>query len=117
MIVTLLLRPKKTAAAMASVFRVPRDEDPCLNSASVDSILPLIPDRNPSGGGGSGSGGGPPPPSTSSSVAASSSGNAAGTQVIKIMSISNGQGRSVELPSLNVEHNYPQLLSELVMRL
>ena len=37
-------------------------------------------------------------------------------QVIKIMSISNGD-RSVELPSLNVEHNYPHLLSELVMRL
>ena len=37
-------------------------------------------------------------------------------QVIRIMSISNGD-RSVELPSLNVEHNYPHLLSELVMRL
>ena len=37
-------------------------------------------------------------------------------QVIKIMSISNGD-RSVELPSLNVEHNYPHLLSELVMKL
>ena len=37
-------------------------------------------------------------------------------QVIKIMSISHGD-RSVELPSLNVEHNYPHLLSELVMKL
>ena len=39
-----------------------------------------------------------------------------GTQVIKIMSISHGD-RSVDLPSLNVEHNYPHLLSELVMKL
>ena len=36
--------------------------------------------------------------------------------MIKITSISNGD-RSVELPSLNVEHNYPHLLSELVMKL
>ncbi len=35
---------------MASVFRVPRDDDPCLNSASVESILPLIPDRGGAGG-------------------------------------------------------------------
>lgn len=34
---------------MASVFRVPRDDDPCLNSASVESILPLIPERSPGG--------------------------------------------------------------------
>ena len=37
-------------------------------------------------------------------------------QIIKIMSISHGD-RSVDLPSLNVEHNYPHLLSELVMKL
>ena len=37
-------------------------------------------------------------------------------QVIKIMSISHGD-RSVDLPSLNIEHNYPHLLSELVMKL
>ncbi len=37
-------------------------------------------------------------------------------QIIKIMSISHGD-RSVELPSLHVEHNYPHLLSELVMKL
>ena len=37
-------------------------------------------------------------------------------QVIKLMSISHGD-RSVDLPSLNVEHNYPHLLSELVMKL
>ena len=33
------------------------------------------------------------------------------------MSINTGGDRPVELPSLNVEHNYPHLLSELVMRL
>ena len=37
-------------------------------------------------------------------------------QVIKIMSISTGD-KSVDLPSLNIEHNYPHLLSELVMKL
>ena len=37
-------------------------------------------------------------------------------QVIKIMSISAGD-KSVDLPSLNIEHNYPHLLSELVMKL
>ena len=37
-------------------------------------------------------------------------------QVIRIMSISHGD-KSVDLPSLNVEHNYSHLLSELVLKL
>jgi len=79
-------------------------------SNMTESILPLIPERGMN--------------STQTNLNINNnnnnnvhkSGGSQGTQVIKIMSISHGD-RSVDLPSLNVEHNYPHLLSELVMKL
>ncbi|TRY79469.1 hypothetical protein TCAL_08923 [Tigriopus californicus] len=105
-------RPKKstTNGSHVPLAKVAREDDPCLNSVNVESILPLLPDRGASShhsSSGPGSNG-----STSSTAFKGSQ----GTQVIRIMSISSGD-RSVELPSLNVEHNYPHLLSELVMKL
>lgn len=98
-------RPKKPPPNFSRT-RLLQDEDPYLVSNMTESILPLIPERNVS--------------STSSSQAQNNNNNnkqsATGTQVIKIMSISHGD-KSVDLPSLNIEHNYPHLLSELVMKL
>ncbi len=55
----LFLRPKKSASchSLAS-SRASRDEDPCLNTAATESILPLIPENLGSGGGSGGSGAG-----------------------------------------------------------
>ncbi|XP_049957783.1 uncharacterized protein LOC126474359, partial [Schistocerca serialis cubense] len=71
----------------ATSWRLPRDEDPCLVSAVADPILPLI--RGHAGG---------------------------QHQVLATVSLGAGE-RSVVLPSLSVEHNYSQILSELVMKL
>lgn len=105
-------RPKKssTTGSLVSISKASRDDDPCLNSVNVESLLPLLPDR--------GSGSHPSVSGTGSNGSNSSTAfkGSQGTQVIRIMSISSGD-RSVELPSLNVEHNYPHLLSELVMKL
>jgi len=90
-------RPKKPPPVFSRT-RMLQDEDPCLVSNMTESILPLIPERN---------------------MAVQNNNNKQGnigTQVIKIMSISHGD-KSVDLPSLNIEHNYPHLLSELVMKL
>ncbi|XP_049779382.1 uncharacterized protein LOC126176276 [Schistocerca cancellata] len=71
----------------ATSWRLPREEDPCLVSAVADPILPLI--RGHAGG---------------------------QHQVLATVSLGAGE-RSVVLPSLSVEHNYSQILSELVMKL
>jgi len=100
-------RPKKPPPNFSRT-RLLQDEDPYLVSNMTESILPLIPERNVSCSS-----------SCSSSQTQNNNNNkqsAAGTQVIKIMSISHGD-KSVDLPSLNIEHNYPHLLSELVMKL
>jgi len=89
-------RPKKPPT-VHRVRGMQQDDDPCLVSTMTESLLPFLPER---GGGG----------------AKQQSSQQQGTQVIKLMSISHGD-RSVDLPSLNVEHNYPHLLSELVMKL
>jgi len=96
-------RPKKPPPVHRT--RMLQDEDPCLISNMTESILPLIPERS----------------GNQSSQCNNNNNNNKqqqnqGTQVIKIMSISHGD-RSVDLPSLNIEHNYPHLLSELVMKL
>ena len=67
-------RPKKSTPSHGTT-RVVRDDDPCLNSTCVESILPLIPER---GGSNSNSG-------SSGSAASTSSGNkgSQGTQVCK----------------------------------
>jgi len=96
-------RPKKPPPVHRT--RMLQDEDPCLISNMTESILPLIPERL----------------GNQSSQCNNNNNNSKqqpnqGTQVIKIMSISHGD-RSVDLPSLNIEHNYPHLLSELVMKL
>ena len=78
-------------------------------SNMTESILPLIPERQ-GGGRLQGTTQGTQVDSTLSAVQYNM------CQVIKIMSISHGD-RSVDLPSLNIEHNYPHLLSELVMKL
>ncbi|XP_069683560.1 uncharacterized protein [Periplaneta americana] len=87
-------RPKKPPSTMLT--RVLRDEDPCLVSTVTESILPLIPDRTGSGN--------------------HAARLAQGQQVLAMVSLKDGD-KSVSLPSLNVEHNYSQILSELVIKL
>eukprot|EP00090_Calanus_glacialis_P000500 TRINITY_DN10302_c0_g1_i1.p1 TRINITY_DN10302_c0_g1~~TRINITY_DN10302_c0_g1_i1.p1 ORF type:complete len:412 (-),score=97.72 TRINITY_DN10302_c0_g1_i1:1088-2323(-) len=96
-------RPKKPPPMHRT--RMLQDEDPCLISNMTESILPLIPERS----------GNQSSQNNNNYNNNKQQGNQ-GTQVIKIMSISHGD-RSVDLPSLNIEHNYPHLLSELVMKL
>ena len=87
-------RPKKPPPVHRAARGLQHQEDdPCLVSTVAESILPFLPERQ-----------------------ASRPHHQQATQVIKLMSISHGD-RSVDLPSLNVEHNYPHLLSELVMKL
>lgn len=40
-------RPKKssTTGSLVSISKASRDDDPCLNSVNVESLLPLLPDR------------------------------------------------------------------------
>ncbi|KDR22336.1 hypothetical protein L798_01992 [Zootermopsis nevadensis] len=87
-------RPKKPPSTVLT--RVLRDDDPCLVSAVTESILPLIPDRTGSG--------------------SHASRLAQGQQVLAMVSLKDGD-KSLSLPSLNVEHNYSQILSELVIKL
>nr|CAD7198349.1 unnamed protein product [Timema douglasi] len=89
-------RPKKPPSTI--VARMLRDEDPCLVSTMTESILPLIPDRGGSG------------------LTTGTSRLAQGQQVLAMVTLKDGD-RSVCFPSLSVEHNYPQILSELVMKL
>ncbi|KAJ9575727.1 hypothetical protein L9F63_007373, partial [Diploptera punctata] len=87
-------RPKKPPSTVLT--RVLRDEDPCLVSTVTESILPLIPDRTGSGTHGTRL--------------------TQGQQVLAMVSLKDGD-KCVSLPSLNVEHNYSQILSELVIKL
>nr|CAD7428689.1 unnamed protein product [Timema monikensis] len=88
--------PKKPPSTI--VTRMLRDEDPCLVSTMTESILPLIPDRGGSG------------------LTAGTSRLAQGQQVLAMVALKDGD-RSVFFPSLSVEHNYPQILSEIVIKL
>ncbi|XP_064108617.1 uncharacterized protein LOC135216991 [Macrobrachium nipponense] len=90
-------RPKKPPSTVLP--RVLRDEDPCLVSAVTESILPLLPDRTPA-----------------SSGSSTPLGIRQGSQVLEMVNLRDGD-RTISLPSLNVEHNYNQILSELVLKL
>ncbi|XP_068201602.1 uncharacterized protein [Palaemon carinicauda] len=90
-------RPKKPPSTVLP--RVLRDEDPCLVSAVTESILPLLPDRTPA-----------------SSGSSTPLGIRHGAQVLEMVNLRDGD-RTISLPSLNVEHNYTQILSELVLKL
>ncbi|XP_023227613.1 uncharacterized protein LOC111628119 [Centruroides sculpturatus] len=81
-------RPKKIPSTLNQ--RTLRGEDPCLVSTATEGILPLLNlDRE---------------------------GNKNSTQTLTLVSIRDGD-KSVTLPALNVEQNYSQMLSELVVRL
>ncbi|GLH15059.1 Uncharacterized protein GBIM_19458 [Gryllus bimaculatus] len=71
---------------------MPGADDPCLVSvnASADPLLPLLP-------------------------AAAHAGQQ--HQVLTMVSVRSGDRSPVSLPSLSVEHNYSQLLADLVIRL
>ena len=112
----------------------PQDDDPCLVSTMTESLLPFLPGDNFASVGfffstqiesfSERGGGGAKQQSTQQQGTqvffllprCLGSIGLSALQVIKLMSISHGD-RSVDLPSLNVEHNYPHLLSELVMKL
>ncbi|CAL4139232.1 unnamed protein product [Meganyctiphanes norvegica] len=93
-------RPRKPPSTVLP--RVLRDEDPCLVSAVTESILPLLPDRTPANSG--------------SSTPLGTRGPGQQLQVLQMVNLQDGD-RTISLPSLNVEHNYNQILSELVMKL
>ncbi|XP_042222792.1 uncharacterized protein LOC121867101 [Homarus americanus] len=86
-------RPKKPPSTVLP--RVLRDDDPCLVSTFTESILPLLKRIRPP------SPPAPPPPLVS---------------VLEMINLRDGD-RTISLPSLNVEHNYTQILSELVLKL
>ncbi|XP_042874588.1 uncharacterized protein LOC122254786 isoform X1 [Penaeus japonicus] len=92
-------RPKKPPSTVLP--RVLRDEDPCLVSAVTESILPLLPDRTPVSSG------------SSTPLGIRQQGP---QQVLEMVNLRDGD-RTISLPSLNVEHNYNQILSELVLKL
>nr|XP_027208811.1 uncharacterized protein LOC113802434 [Penaeus vannamei] len=92
-------RPKKPPSTVLP--RVLRDEDPCLVSAVTESILPLLPDRTPVSSG------------SSTPLGVRQQGP---QQVLEMVNLRDGD-RTISLPSLNVEHNYNQILSELVLKL
>ncbi|XP_037076514.1 uncharacterized protein LOC119097576 [Pollicipes pollicipes] len=86
-------RPKKQTSSLP---RVSLDDDPYMSSSASDSILPLLPERT----------GGPGTPANR------------GTQILSVVQIPGGGDReSICLPSLSVEHNYSNILSQLVMKL
>ncbi|KAK7077440.1 hypothetical protein SK128_019672 [Halocaridina rubra] len=89
--------PKKPPSTVLP--RVLRDDDPCLVSAVTESILPLLPERTPA-----------------SSGSSTPLGIRQGPQVLEMVNLRDGD-RTISLPSLNVEHNYNQILSELVLKL
>ncbi|XP_069958259.1 uncharacterized protein [Cherax quadricarinatus] len=90
-------RPRKPPSTVLP--RVLRDEDPCLVSTVTESILPLLPDKTPA-----------------SSGSSTPLGIRQGPQVLEMVNLRDGD-RTISLPSLNVEHNYNQILSELVLKL
>ncbi|XP_071548351.1 uncharacterized protein [Panulirus ornatus] len=90
-------RPRKPPSTVLP--RVLRDEDPCLVSTVTESILPLLPDKTPV-----------------SSGSSTPLGIRQGPQVLEMVNLRDGD-RTISLPSLNVEHNYNQILSELVLKL
>ncbi|XP_076068729.1 uncharacterized protein LOC143041027 [Oratosquilla oratoria] len=92
-------RPRKPPATVLP--RVLRDDDPCLFNAGTESLLPLLPDRTPVSSG-------------SSTPLGIRQGQ--GQQVLEMVNLRDGD-RTISLPSLNVEHNYNQILSELVLKL
>nr|XP_045583987.1 uncharacterized protein LOC123746501 [Procambarus clarkii] len=91
-------RPKKPPSTVLP--RVLRDDDPCLVSTVTESILPLLPDKTPASSG-------------SSTPLGIRQGP---QQVLEMVNLRDGD-RTISLPSLNVEHNYNQILSELVLKL
>ncbi|XP_050731622.1 uncharacterized protein LOC127006131 isoform X2 [Eriocheir sinensis] len=90
-------RPRKPPSTVLP--RVLRDEDPCLVSTVTESILPLLPDKTPV-----------------SSGSSTPLGIRQAPQVLEMVNLRDGD-RTISLPSLNVEHNYNQILSELVLKL
>ncbi|KAK8381069.1 hypothetical protein O3P69_008159 [Scylla paramamosain] len=90
-------RPRKPPSTVLP--RVLRDDDPCLVSTVTESILPLLPDKTPV-----------------SSGSSTPLGIRQGPQVLEMVNLRDGD-RTISLPSLNVEHNYNQILSELVLKL
>ncbi|KAL7639131.1 UNVERIFIED_CONTAM: hypothetical protein RMT77_010665 [Armadillidium vulgare] len=92
-------RPRKGTTSITS--KPTRQEDPCLISTATESILPLLPDRTPA---------------SSGSSTPLGMRHVQGQQVLEFVNLKEGD-RTVSLPSLNTDHGYSQLLSELVLRL
>ncbi|XP_076329966.1 uncharacterized protein LOC143235617 [Tachypleus tridentatus] len=87
-------RPKKTNVCK-SFPRNLREGDPCLVSTATESLLPLLPTPEKAG-------------------------NADGRNTLQptltLVSFCDGE-KSISLPALNIEQNYSQVLSELVVKL
>ncbi|KAF0290488.1 hypothetical protein FJT64_011314 [Amphibalanus amphitrite] len=87
---------KRNKSKKPSSTDLPHDEDPYMSSSATESILPLLPDRS--------SGSGTP--------------SNRGTQILSVVQIPGTTDReTICLPSLSVEHNYANILSQLVMKL
>ncbi|KAK8763566.1 hypothetical protein V5799_033825 [Amblyomma americanum] len=100
-------RPKKPPPAAMS--RSLRGEDPCMVNAATEALLPLLP-FGPRGG----QAGQRAHPAAGSSTAALAA--AQHPPTLTMVTLKDGD-KTVSLPALTVDHNYPQVLSELVMRL
>ncbi|XP_018008841.1 uncharacterized protein LOC108666470 [Hyalella azteca] len=94
----LLKRTRVRKGSNPPPVRHHRDDDPCLVGAVTEGLLPLL-DSTPH-----------------SSGASTPLGTRHTQQVVEMVNL-KGSNRTWSLPSLNVEPNYSQMLSELVMKL
>lgn len=99
-------RPKKPAPA--AMGRSLRGEDPCMVNAATETLFPLL----PFGSRGQQQRG----PHASPAVAALAAQHQQHPPTVTLVTLRDGD-KTVSLPALTVDHNYPQVLSELVMRL
>ncbi|XP_065298895.1 uncharacterized protein [Dermacentor albipictus] len=100
-------RPKKPPPAAMS--RSLRGDDPCMVNAATEALLPLLPFGSRAAGGQRGQPG-------NSMAAALAAHHQQHPPTVTMVTLKDGD-KTVSLPSLTVDHNYPQVLSELVMRL
>lgn len=105
-------RPKK--APPAAMVRSFRGEDPCMVNAATETLFPLLPFGNPRAPGGQQQL--PRGAHASPAVAALSAQHQQHPPTVTLVTLREGD-KTVSLPALTVDHNYPQVLSELVMRL
>ncbi|XP_037088875.1 uncharacterized protein LOC119109367 [Pollicipes pollicipes] len=91
-----VLKRNRTRKGSGLTGETAHEDDPYMCSSATESILPLLPDRS--------SGSGTPANK--------------GTQILSVVQIPGNTDReTICLPSLSVEHNYANILSQLVMKL